>query len=170
MNKEYKDNLLYLSTIEEGNMKIDVKTIKELSENIEKYGLEEITLESEGTKISLKKEIEKTTVTRLMAEPKTVAKTLKKVNKTKTVEIETKNYNSIKSPMVGTYYGASSPDTDTFVKEGQIVEAGDILCIVEAMKLMNEVKSENRCRIVKSLLIDGASVTKGCDLFLVEEV
>lgn len=151
-------------------MKIDIKTIKELSENIEKYGLEEITLESEGTKISLKKEVEKTIPTEIMVEPRVATKTSKKITKTKGIETKEKNYNSIKSPMVGTYYGAPSPDQDTFVKEGQIVEVGDILCIVEAMKLMNEVKAESRCRIVKSLLTDGRSVTKGCDLFLVEEV
>ncbi|WP_028855644.1 acetyl-CoA carboxylase biotin carboxyl carrier protein [Psychrilyobacter atlanticus] len=151
-------------------MKIDVKAIKELSENIEKYGLEEITLESEGTKISLKREIEKEVVTQVAAEPRVVAAAPKKVKKAKAKEVETKNHDSIKSPMVGTFYGAPSPDADTFVKEGQIVEVGDILCIVEAMKLMNEVKAEKKCRIVKSLLTDGAPVTKGADLFLVEEV
>ena len=152
-----------------GNMKIDVKAIKELSENIEKYGLEEITLESEGTKISLKREIEKEVVTQVAA-PRVAAVAPTKVKKTKAKEVETKNHDSIKSPMVGTFYGAPSPDADTFVKEGQIVEVGDILCIVEAMKLMNEVKAEKKCRIVKSLLTDGAPVTKGADLFLVEEV
>ena len=152
-----------------GNMKIDVKAIKELSENIEKYGLEEITLESEGTKISLKKEIEKEVITQVAAKPRAIAATPKKAVKAKT-EVEMKNYDSIKSPMVGTYYGAPSPDADTFVKEGQIVEIGYTLCIVEAMKLMNEVKAEKRCRIVKLVLTDGAPVTKGADLFLIEEV
>lgn len=151
-------------------MKIDVKIIKELSEEIEKYGLEEITLESEGTKISIKKEIEKATLTQVITEPRVIAATSKKSNKAKVVEAKIKNYDSIKSPMVGTYYGASSPDADTFVKEGQIVEIGNILCIVEAMKLMNEVKAEKRCRIIKAVLTDGAPVTKGCDLFLMEEV
>ncbi|UUV18543.1 acetyl-CoA carboxylase biotin carboxyl carrier protein [Fusobacteria bacterium ZRK30] len=150
-------------------MKIDVKAIKELSENIEKYGLEEITLESEGTKISLKREIEKETITQVAA-PRVVAAAPKKAAKAKVKEVETKNHDSIKSPMVGTFYGAPSPDADTFVKEGQIVEVGDILCIVEAMKLMNEVKAEKKCRIVKAVLTDGAPVTKGADLFLVEEV
>lgn len=153
-----------------GNMKIDVKAIKELSENIEKYGLEEITLESEGTKVSLKREIEKEVVTQVIAEPRVVASTPKKAKKSKAKEVENKNYDSIKSPMVGTYYGSPSPDADRFVKEGQLVEAGDILCIVEAMKLMNEVKAEKKCRIVKVILTDGGPVTKGADLFLMEEV
>jgi acetyl-CoA carboxylase biotin carboxyl carrier protein len=152
-----------------GNMKIDIKAIKELSESIEKYGLEEISLESEGTKISLKREIEKEVVTQVAAEPRVVAAAPRKASKAKIAEVETKKYDSIKSPMVGTYYGAPSPDAETFVKAGQIVEAGDILCIVEAMKLMNEVKAEKKCRIVKPVLTDGAPVTKGADLFLIEE-
>ena len=150
-------------------MKIDIKAIKELSENIEKYGLEEITLESEGTKISLKREIEKEVITQTIVEPRIAVASPKKIIKNKTKEIETKNYDSIKSPMVGTFYGAASPEAQPFVKEGQIVEAGDILCIVEAMKLMNEVKAEKKCKIVKAVLTDGAPVSKGADLFLVEE-
>ena len=153
-----------------GNMKIDVKVIKELSKNIEKYGLEEIALESEGTKISLKREVEKEVITQMTTEPRIVVSSPKKVVKSAVKEVETTKYDSVKSPMVGTYYGAASPDADRFVKDGQIVEAGDILCIVEAMKLMNEVKAEKKCRIVKSVLTDGAPVIKGADLFLTEEV
>lgn len=151
-------------------MKIDVKAIKDLSENIEKYGLEEITLESEGTKITLKRETEKNVMTQMVAEPRMVATAPKKINKIKANSVETKNYESIKSPMIGTYYSSPAPDADAFVKEGQIIEAGDILCIIEAMKLMNEVKAEKRCKIVKLALTDGTPVTKGIDLFLIEEV
>ena len=150
-------------------MKIDIKAIKELSENIEKYGLEEITLESEGTKISLKREVEKEVITQTVAEPRIAVASPKKIIKNKTKEVKTKDYDSIKSPMVGTFYGAASPEAQPFVKEGQIVEVGDILCIVEAMKLMNEVKAEKKCKIVKAVLTDGSPVSKGADLFLVEE-
>ena len=151
-------------------MKIDIKAIKELSENIEKYGLEEVTLESEGTKISLKREIEKEVTTQIVEQPRVVGTISKKSIIATEPKVETKNYDSIKSPMIGTYYGAPSPDAERFVKDGQVVEAGDTLCIVEAMKLMNEVKAEKKCRIVKVTLTDGAPVTKGADLFLIEEV
>jgi len=153
-------------------MKIDVKVIKELAKDFEKYGLEEITLESEGTKISLKKEkeVEKEIVTQVVEQPRVVAIPSKKVAKSKESKVEAPHYESVKSPMVGTYYGSPSPDADSFVKEGETVRAGDTLCIVEAMKLMNEVKAEKDCRIVKLLLKDGDPVTKGIDLFLIEEV
>ncbi|MCK5779723.1 MAG: acetyl-CoA carboxylase biotin carboxyl carrier protein [Psychrilyobacter sp.] len=151
-------------------MKIDIKIIKELSKSIEKYGLEEVVLESEGTKISMKREFEKEvlmTTQVVTNQPLAVAPTATKV--AKAVE-QVSNLDYTKSPMVGTYYGSPSPDADLFVNEGQIVEVGDTLCIVEAMKLMNEVKAEKRCKIGKILLKDGDPVTKGADLFLIEEV
>jgi acetyl-CoA carboxylase biotin carboxyl carrier protein len=155
-------------------MKIDIKAIKELARNVEKYGLEEVTLENEGTKISLKREVEKEVITQTVVAEQPVVTTVTPTPvakvATKAVAEETTDYASVDSPMVGTYYGAPSPDADVFVKEGQIVEAGDTLCIVEAMKLMNEVKADKKCKIVKALLVDGAPVTKGAKLFLIEEV
>ncbi len=155
-------------------MKIDIKAIKELAKNVEKYGLEEVTLESEGTKISLKREIEKEVVTQTVVteqQPVVATVTPTPVAKAPTkVATEETDYLSVDSPMVGTYYGAPSPDADAFVKEGQVVEEGETLCIVEAMKLMNEVKAEKKCKIIKALLVDGAPVTKGAKLFLIEEV
>ncbi len=152
-------------------MKIDVKTIKELSKNIEKYGLEEITLEAGDSKVTLKREAEKVRIpqeTQVIAEaPKIISNT---IEETPNKEEETIEVESIKSPMVGTYYGAPSPDAKVFVKEGEIVESGDTLCIVEAMKLMNEVKAEKKCKVIKKLLADGEAVTKGLDLFLIEEL
>jgi acetyl-CoA carboxylase biotin carboxyl carrier protein len=157
-----------------GIMKIDIKAIKELAENVEKYGLEEITLEIEGTKVTIKREVEKSNnvvtqqvvqapATQIISEP--VAETA-----TQEVAVENDNYQSVQSPMVGTFYSAPSPDADPFVSEGKVVEPGDTLCIVEAMKLMNEVKAEKKCKIVKCLLSDGDPVTKGADLFLIEEL
>jgi len=153
-------------------MKIDIKTIKELTKNIEKYGLEEVTLESEGTKISLKREIEKgglETTQVVTSQPTVIAPVVTK-NVKKKVVAEVSNLESIKSPMVGTYYGSPSPDADPFITEGQVVEVGDTLCIVEAMKLMNEVKADKKCKIAKILLKAGDLVIKGTDMFLIEEV
>jgi len=64
--------------------------------------------------------------------------------------------NVVKSPMVGTYYSASSPDTDPFVVEGQIVKKGETLCIIEAMKLMNEIEAEYN-GVVEKILVDNAT-------------
>lgn len=75
---------------------------------------------------------------------------------------------AITSPIVGTLYRASSPDAAPYVEAGQIVEKGQVLCIVEAMKLMNEIEAEYRCRIVKVCKENAQPVEYGETLFLVE--
>lgn len=74
------------------------------------------------------------------------------------------------SPFVGTFYRAPSPDTDPYVKDGQIVKKGDVLCIVEAMKLMNEIESEVSGKIISVLAENGQPVEYGEPLFLIEPV
>jgi acetyl-CoA carboxylase biotin carboxyl carrier protein len=71
----------------------------------------------------------------------------------------------IKSPIVGTFYEATSPGVPAFVKEGDTVAVGQVLCIVEAMKLMNEIESETAGQIVKILVANGQSVEYGQPLF-----
>ena len=83
-------------------------------------------------------------------------------------EVETEEMETINSPMVGTFYKSSAPGNPAFVAEGQTVSAGDTLCIIEAMKLMNEVKSHKNCTIVKVLVEDGQLVKKGDKLFSVK--
>ncbi|MFA6693953.1 MAG: acetyl-CoA carboxylase biotin carboxyl carrier protein [Bacillota bacterium] len=77
---------------------------------------------------------------------------------------------TITSPMVGTFFRAPAPDADPFVKEGTVVEVGDTLCIIEAMKLMNEITSEFRGRIVKILVENGQPIEYNQLLFLLERV
>ena len=74
----------------------------------------------------------------------------------------------VESPIVGTFYRKPSPDAEPFVKEGDIVKKGDTLCIVEAMKLMNEIDAPCSGRVVKSLLQDGQVVEYGEVLFLID--
>jgi acetyl-CoA carboxylase biotin carboxyl carrier protein len=74
----------------------------------------------------------------------------------------------IKSPMVGTFYRASSPDAEAYVRVGDMVENGRVLCIVEAMKLMNEIESEIRGRIVDILVENAQPVEFGQVLFRVD--
>ena len=76
----------------------------------------------------------------------------------------------IKSPMVGTFYRAPSPDAQPFVKEGDSVQSGQVLCIIEAMKLMNEIEAEVAGRIVKILAQNAHPVEFSQPLFLVEKV
>ena len=74
----------------------------------------------------------------------------------------------VSSPFVGTFYRASGPGQDPFVTDGQTVQSGDALCIVEAMKLMNEIESDCKGRIVKCLVPNGTPVEFGEPLFEIE--
>jgi len=75
---------------------------------------------------------------------------------------------TIEAPMVGTFYRASSPTAEPYVREGDVVKEGQILCIIEAMKLMNEIESKVTGRVVKILVENAQPVEFGQPLFLVE--
>lgn len=76
----------------------------------------------------------------------------------------------VTSPIVGTFYAAPSPESDAYVKVGDVVEAGQTLCIVEAMKLMNEIEAEYKCKIVEIVKANAEPVEFGDVLFIVEKV
>jgi acetyl-CoA carboxylase biotin carboxyl carrier protein len=80
----------------------------------------------------------------------------------------TENLAAITSPMVGTFYRAPAPDADPYVESGDLVEVGQTVCIIEAMKLMNEIESEHRGRVVKVLVENAQPVEFGQKLFLIE--
>ncbi len=84
-----------------------------------------------------------------------------------TVQAEEISGTKITSPMVGTYYSAPSPTSDPFIKEGDTVSEGQTLCIVEAMKLMNEVKSSVSGKVKKILVKDGEAIKKGQELIII---
>lgn len=77
---------------------------------------------------------------------------------------------TIKSPITGVFYRSPSPTSPMFVKEGDVVETGKTLCIVEAMKVMNEIKATERAKIVKVLVENGESITSQQDLFVIEKM
>ncbi|MFI5359523.1 MAG: acetyl-CoA carboxylase biotin carboxyl carrier protein [Halanaerobiales bacterium] len=81
---------------------------------------------------------------------------------------EEKKYEEIVAPMVGTFYRAPSPDSRPYVEIGDIVNPGDILCIIEAMKLMNEIEVETRGKIIDILVANGEPVEYGEPLFIIE--
>jgi len=83
-------------------------------------------------------------------------------------EHATNHLRPIAAPMVGTFYRSASPDASPFVEEGDAVEPGQIVCIIEAMKLFNEIQSELKGRVVKVLAENGAPVEYGQTLFLVD--
>lgn len=150
-------------------MKIDVKTIRELAENIEKYNLNEVALESEGVKLVLKKEKPAVKVETVQVQ-QPVVQQYTPVNE---VAQEEQSHESVEreciiAPMVGTFYKSSAPGNPAFVEAGMSVSVGETLCIIEAMKLMNEVKATKNCKIVKILVEDGQIVKKGDKLFEIE--
>ena len=102
---------------------------------------------------------------------KPVVEQVKKVNKEEVKEdkIEDSNLSVITSPMVGTYYSSASPDAEAFVKPGDLVSKGKVICIIEAMKLMNEIESEYNGEIVECLVKDGDMVEYGQPLFKIKE-
>ena len=89
-------------------------------------------------------------------------------NESKQSQIKNSNSEEILSPMPGTFYSASSPDAAPFVKEGDKVSKGDSLCIIEAMKIMNEIEAEKSGTIVKLLIDDGSAVDYNQPLFLID--
>jgi len=94
-----------------------------------------------------------------------------KVNETKTEtksESEDKKYHVVKSPMIGTFYRSPAPDKPPFVNIGDIVEVGQPLCIIEAMKLFNEIESDVKGRIVKILVENATPVEYDQPLFLID--
>jgi acetyl-CoA carboxylase biotin carboxyl carrier protein len=147
-------------------MKIDVKTIRDLAENIEKYNLQEVTVESDGAKVTLKREIAAPEAIYVNAAPVSVAESQSPAQVTEDA-VEDK-YEAIVSPMIGTFYKSPAPGAEDFVKEGQEVKKGDIVCIVEAMKLMNEIKASRDGKIVKVMLKDATPVVKGDKMFLID--
>ena len=88
--------------------------------------------------------------------------------KTVLVEESKSNYHEIRSPIVGTFYRAPSPDADSYVQVGDSISQGTVLCIIEAMKLMNEIESDVNGKLVKILVENGTPVEYNQLLFLVE--
>ncbi|MGL4366579.1 MAG: acetyl-CoA carboxylase biotin carboxyl carrier protein [Cetobacterium sp.] len=152
-------------------MKLDLESVKKLAKSIEEHNLSEISVEVNGTKLTMKKEeLRQEVVTsniKYVEQPTLTNKEIEieEIESSEEVVVEGKE---IVSPMVGTYYSAPSPDSEDFVKIGDKVEVGDTVCIVEAMKMMNEVKSSVAGTVVALRAENGKVVKKGDILFLVK--
>ncbi len=151
--------------------KINLELIEKLAESMNEHSLNEISLENGEQKLVLKKE--KKTVEYAAAVQAVPQKTAAPVKAAKTAEKKEKaaegiSGNIIVSPMVGTFYRSPAPGAPAFVEEGQNIQAGDAVCIIEAMKMMNEVSSQFTGKIVRILVEDGVVVKKGDKLFVVE--
>ena len=149
---------------------MNLKELKELITLMNEHQLVEMELEREGVKVRLRKAgaggREEGIIAERMGPYQTVSPSISvpvpvdAVQKMDGVEI--------KSPMVGTFYRAPAPEAPPFIEVGQAVEPGQVLCIIEAMKLMNEIKAEVKGKILKILVENGQPVEFGQVLFLVE--
>lgn len=143
------------------------KEIEELVEILTEQNLTEVEIEREGLRIRVR---------RAPAAPSSAAHppaapAASEPSRTPEaiVEIEgTSGLVTVTSPIVGTFYRASSPDAEPFVEEGDLVSRGQVLCIVEAMKFMNEIEAEADGRIVQVLVESGTAVEYGQPLFVID--
>jgi acetyl-CoA carboxylase biotin carboxyl carrier protein len=156
---------------------MELKEIKELIRLVAESGVSEVEVERGDFKVSIKKAEEKTTIIQQVAAPVThtieaapiaQAPVASSHMPAVTSAPAASNLITIKSPMIGTYYKTPSPDKPAFVNIGDEVKVGQVLCIVEAMKLFNEIESEVSGRIVKILVENASPVEYDQPLFLVE--
>lgn len=149
---------------------MNLKEIKELIALMNENELMELEVERDGMKIRLRKSTsgKVETVMEEHAAPKIVQVVNQGEKVSEPAVKQEKNLIAIKAPMVGTFYRAANPEAKPYVEIGQTVEVGQVVCIVEAMKLMNEIKSEVKGKIVEILVENARSVEYGQALFMVE--
>ena len=155
---------------------MDFKQIQELIKMINKSNIGEVTIEEKGFKVTIKQKEEP--VQQLIAAPSYAQAPAPQMQApaaasqppaSKAPEATAAdNYLTIKSPMIGTFYRSSGPGKPSFVEIGDEVSQGKVVCIIEAMKLFNEIESEVKGRIVKVLVEDASPVEYDQPLFLVE--
>jgi len=169
-------------------MALDIKEIQELIKFVAKSGVSEVDLEMGEMKISIKTPPKKgkgqvetvvqqipvptaPTIAPVAVQPAPVVAAVPEVAVETPVAISENNdskYVTIKSPMIGTFYRKPSPDKDPFVNIGDEVNIGTIVCVVEAMKLFNEIESEISGKIIKVLVEDMSPIEYDQPLFLVD--
>jgi len=150
---------------------MNLKEIKELIALMNENELMELEVERDGMKIRLMKsspgKIE--TIIEEHTAPN-VVHVVKEGEKAIEPAAKERNLIAIKAPMVGTFYRSANPEAKPYAEIGQTVEVGQVVCIIEAMKLMNEIKSEVKGKVVEILVENARSVEYGQALFMVESV
>lgn len=148
---------------------MDFNLIKKYVKLFEESNISELEIEQDNARIKISKKVETAVQVHnvaapvhapVVAVPKSEASQSKEEKNTKIKEI--------KSPIVGTFYRAPGPDADPYVKVGDMVSSGSVLCIIEAMKLMNEIESDITGKIVKILVENGKPVEYNQPLMLIE--
>ena len=158
---------------------MDIKQIQELIKFVHKSGVNEVSIEEKDFKITIKTNQAPTVVNATIPAAAPVAAPAPQAaapapaapapaTPAATPAADDSKYITIKSPMIGTFYRSSSPDKPVFVNVGDEISPGQVLCIVEAMKLFNEIEAEVSGRIVKVLVDNASPIEYDQPLFLVE--
>ena len=165
--------------------KMTLEEIQELIKFVAKSGATEVDLEFEGVKISIKsppkkrrgQPSEKTAIAQQETHIQTVSNPIITEKNQEVIPAEIvpqsidetdSQYVTIKASMIGTFYRSSGPDKDAFVNIGNEIKEGDVICIIEAMKLFNEIESEISGKVIKVLVDDNTPVEFDQPLFLVD--
>jgi len=157
------------------------KELQELIDFIAKSGLNKVNIETEEFKISVQREPSYKPVVSMSAPaaapaaastpalaPAAAAPAAPAAPVAAAAAPVADNYVPLKSPMIGTFYRSSSPETPAFVQVGDLVEKGQVICIIEAMKLFNEIEAEQSGRVVKAMVENASPVEYDQPLFLIE--
>ena len=159
---------------------MDIKEIQNLIKFVQKSGVEEVKIERENFKITIKTKSASPQNIIIEDVPKPISippsqptsnvvqETIQETIEETPVLENDNNHVIIKSPIIGTFYRKPSPDKPSFVEVGQKVSKGDIICVIEAMKLFNEIESEFSGEIVKILVDDQSPVEFDQPLFLID--
>ena len=158
---------------------MDIKEIQNLIKFVQKSGVEEVKIERDDFKITIKtksvapqhiivEDVPKP-VSIPVSQPITQAvQEVSTQETTESVNLENDNQVIVKSPIIGTFYRKPSPDKPSFVEVGQSITKGDVLCVIEAMKLFNEIESDFSGKIVKILVDDQSPVEFDHPLFIID--
>lgn len=150
---------------------MDLKQIQDLVKMVNKSNISELTIEESEFKITIKQKEDKyITAPMQVAQPMSIQSPAPQaaIQTPAAAPASTDKLLTIKSPMIGTFYRKAGPDKPNFVEVGDEVRSGKVVCIIEAMKLFNEIESEISGRIVKVLVEDSTPVEYDQPLFLVE--
>ncbi len=154
---------------------MDLNLIKKLVKLVDSSEITDLEIEEEGFRVKIAKKIrgmQTITQPQIFAQPAQAAETKNSSEQIEKMaekeEAPAENLHEVKSPIVGTFYRAPAPDADPYIQIGDTISVGSVLCIVEAMKLMNEIESDVNGKIVKVLVENGKPVEYNQPLFLIQ--
>lgn len=156
---------------------MDLKHVVKLLELMENHGLDEVEVEQGGLRIRLKKGGAQAVAAPIITAPMPMMPVNQPATPAGATAVEAAqngatqpdNTVEVTSPMVGTFYRSPAPDAESFVSEGDMITADTVVCIIEAMKVMNEIKAEKEGEIVKILIETGESVEYGQPIMIVRK-